>query len=142
VTTPPETIILDNEAVVALLDVTHPKHRSVLPFLEGTAQRRSRNPARRVLVPVAVRVEAGWDRHSAGAAVINRVSGATDVPLDADSADGAQRLRQAAGVSVVDAAVAEVARTARPPVVILTSDVDDMTRLARAIGGDIRVVRV
>jgi hypothetical protein len=136
------TVILDSEAVTALSDVRHPKHRALLPYLEGTAQRRSRNTLQRVLVPVAVRIEAGWDRTDPKAAVVHRVSGARDVPLTGDAANKAERLRAATGVSVVDATVGEAADAAPKPVVILSSDVDDVRKLAELIRGDIRVVRV
>jgi hypothetical protein len=136
------TVILDSGAVTALSDVRHPKHRALLPYLEGTAQRRTRNTSQRVLVPVAVRIEAGWDRTDPKAAVVNRVSGARDVPLTGDAANKAERLRAATGVSVVDATVGEAADAVPKPVVILSSDVDDVRKLAELIRGDIRVVRV
>lgn len=139
---PAVTVILDNEAVAALSDIHHPKHRAVLPYVEAAAQRRSRNTAYRVLVPVAVRIEAGWNRTDTVAAVVNRVSGARDVPLTGDAADNAQRLRAATGVSVVDSTVGEAADSAPKPVVILTSDVDDMRKVAQQIRGEVRVVRV
>ncbi|MPY83672.1 MAG: hypothetical protein GEV00_10185 [Actinophytocola sp.] len=138
----PATVILDNEAVAALSDIRHPKHRALLPYLEGIAQRRARDTSLRVLVPVAVRVEAGWDRTRPKAAVVNRVSGARDVPLTGDAADTAQQLRGATGVSVVDATVGEAADAAAKPVVILTSDADDMRALAERIDGEVRVQRV
>jgi hypothetical protein len=139
---PVATIVLDNEAVAALLDTRHPKHRTALTYLEGIAQRRIRDPQRRVLVPVAVRVEAGWDRTDPQAAGINRTSGARDVPLTGEAANAAQRLRAATGVSVVDSSVAEAASSAPKPVVILTSDVDDMRSLASHLEGDVRVIRI
>ncbi|MPY96717.1 MAG: hypothetical protein GEU97_01740 [Actinophytocola sp.] len=110
--------------------------------MEGIAQRRARHPSQRILVPVAVRIEAGWDRTSRKAAVINRVSGARDVALTGEAANSAQRLRAATGVSVVDATVGEAAEAAPKPVVILTSDVDDMRALASRISGEVRVERV
>lgn len=140
--TPAAAVILDTEAVDALFDVHHPKHRTVLPYIERTAQRRTRDPAVRVLVPVAVRVEAGWDRTDPGAAVINRVSGATDVVLTGEAANRANRLRALTNVSVIDATVAEAADAAPKPVVILTADVGDMTALAGHIAGEVRVVQV
>lgn len=138
----PATVILDNEAVAALFDIHHPKHRALLPYLEGIAQRRASDTSLRVLVPVAVRVEAGWDRTSPKAAVVNRVSGARDVPLTGDAANTAQRLRAATGVPVVDATVGEGADAAAKPVVILTSDADDMRAIAERINGEVRVQRV
>lgn len=113
------TVILDSEAVAVLSDAGHRKHRALLAYLEGIAQRRARNPSHRVLVPVAVRIEAGWDRTDPKATVVNRVSGARDVALTGKAANTAQQLRAATGVSVVDATVGEAANTAPKPVVIL-----------------------
>jgi hypothetical protein len=135
------SLVLDNEAVAALADVRHPKHRAALGFLEGAQRRRGRSQFR-VLVPVAVRVEAGWDRHDRASATINRVSGARDHPLTGDGANVAHRLRQATGVSVVDATVGEAAAAAPKPVVILTSDRSDMTALATLVEGEVRVIRL
>lgn len=139
---PVATVILDNEAVTVLSDVGHGKHRALLAYLEGIAQRRARTPSRRVLVPVAVRIEAGWDRTNPKAAVVNRVSGARDVPLTGEAANRAERLRAATAVSVVDATVGEAAETAPKPVVILSADVADMHKLAQRLHGEIRVERV
>jgi hypothetical protein len=62
------TLILDNEAVQALLDPHHVKHRRVLAHLTGLAQRRARKGTGTAVVPTAVRVEAGWDRREPRAA--------------------------------------------------------------------------
>ena len=140
---PPRTIVLDNEAVQALLDPTHRKHRAVLAHLEVRNQRqRGRRMSIRVLVPVAVRVEAGWDRTAATAADINRISAAVDVDLRRGGADRAAQLRQTAEVSVVDATVGQAAESATHPAVILTSDIDDMTRLADTLDGDVRAISI
>jgi hypothetical protein len=139
---PAATVILDSEAVNALSDVGHRKHRALLAYLEGAAQRRARNPSRRVLVPVAVRIEAGWDRTDPKAAIVNRVSGARDVPLSGEAANRAEQLRAATGVSVVDATVGEAAESAAKPVVILSSDIDDMRKLAQRIHSEVRIERV
>lgn len=141
--TAPRSIVLDNEAVQALSDPTHRKHRAVLAHLEVRNQRqRRRQVVIQVLVPVAVRVEAGWDRTAATAADINRISAAVDVDLRHAGADRAAQLRQAANVSVVDATVAQAAEAAPHPAVVLTSDTDDMTRLAAALEGRVRVVGI
>ena len=66
-------MVLDNEAVQALVELTHPKHRAVLAHVEAVVTSRKRGSATRLLVPTSVRVEAGWDRTRAEAAVINRV---------------------------------------------------------------------
>lgn len=136
-------MILDNEVVQALADPTHRKHRAVLAYLEVRNQRqRRRRVTSQVLVPVAVRIEAGWDRTATTAADINRLSAAVDVDLRPAGADRAAQLKQAAGVSVVDATVGEAAESAEDPAVILTSDVDDMTRLTAIVDGDVRVVGI
>jgi hypothetical protein len=90
---PAATIILDSEAVNVLSDVDHRKHRALLPYLEGAAQRRACNPSHRVLVPVAVRIEAGWDRTYPKAAIVNRVSGARHIALSGEAANRAEQLR-------------------------------------------------
>jgi hypothetical protein len=136
-------MVLDNEAVQALLDPTHHKHRAVLAHLEVRNQRqRRRRVSLQVLVPVAVRVEAGWNRTAATAADINRISAAIDVDLQRAGADRAAQLRKTADVSVVDATVGQAAEAAAQPAVILTSDTDDMTRLAATLEGNVRVVGI
>jgi hypothetical protein len=136
-------LVLDNEAVQALADVNHPKHRRALAFLEVANQRsgRRRQPVS-VVVPVAVRVEAGWDRSAPAAAVLNRISRARDVVLDGPAADRAAHLRSQSGVSVVDATVARAAEVLPGPAAILTSDVTDMRRLAALVEGEVRVVHL
>jgi hypothetical protein len=130
-TTQPKTVVLDNEAVVALADVAHPKHQAVLALIEVTNQRRARNERLSVVVPTAVRVEAGWDRTDPAAAQLNRISRAVDVDLDAAGANRCVGLRRLVPeASVVDATVALAAEAARlQPVTIITSDADDITRL-------------
>ncbi|MBA2495835.1 MAG: hypothetical protein H0V33_01850 [Acidimicrobiia bacterium] len=83
-------VFLDNEAVHALADPGHRKHRTVLAHLAVVARRRRRGLGQRVVVPTAVRVEAGWDRHDPAAAVINRHT-VIDASLDPATADTATR---------------------------------------------------
>lgn len=138
----PATVVLDNAAVQALLDVSHRKHKRAMSFVDEVNRRGQRRAARStIVVPVAVRVEAGWDRASPGSAAVNRCSRARDAILDGPAADRATRLRETAGGSVVDATVGEAAEAADGPVVVLTSDVSDMHRLASTRSG-IRVVRI
>ena len=127
----PGTVVLDNEAVTALADVRHSKHRAVLAVLELANQRRARNERLRVIVPTAVRVEAGWDRTAASAAELNRISRATDVLLDAVAANRCVQLRRLVPeASVVEASVAQAAEaSALQPVTIVTSDAGDIGRL-------------
>jgi hypothetical protein len=141
--TPPATLVLDNEAVQALADVSHRKHRRVLAFVEAANERsgRRRQPLS-VVVPVAVRIKAGWDRRVPVAATLNRISRARDVVLDGRAADRAADLRGQTGVSAVDATVAQVAETFTGPVMILSSDTSDMRRLAAVVEGNIRVAHL
>jgi hypothetical protein len=57
-------VVLDNEAVQALASPHHPKHRKVLAHLEVVERRKRHAVAISLVVPAAVRVEAGWDRTS------------------------------------------------------------------------------
>jgi hypothetical protein len=136
-------VVLDNEAVQALARVTHPKHRRVLSFIEEINQRNQRRRLQTsVVVPAAVRVEAGWDRTARDASLLNRLVRARDLPLDGPAADRSVQLRRAAAVSVVDATVGQAAEATGSPTVILTSDTADMGRLADLLAGEVRVVQV
>lgn len=124
------SLVLDNEAGQALLDPTHRKHRRALAAVEVVASRTARRAgSMRLLVPTAVRVEAGWDRRVAGAAATNRIR-AGDVPLDPPAADRAAAVRNVLGVSVADAHLAVAAEDAPRPVAVLTSDEPDVRRIA------------
>ena len=76
------------------------------------------------------------------AAVVKRVSGARDIPLSGEAANWAGQLRAATGVSVVDATVGQAAESAAKPVVILSSDIDDMRKLAQRIHCESEIQRV
>jgi hypothetical protein len=142
-TTAPVTLVLDNEAVQALGDVNHPKHRRALAFVEVANQRSGRRRQRlAVVVPVAVRIEAGGDRRAPSGAMINRITRARDVVLDHSGADRGAEIRQQLHVSAVDATVAQVAESSPQPAVILTSDASDMRRLSAHVAGDVRVVHL
>lgn len=119
------TVVLDNEAVQALLDVSHPKHKVVAGHLVAVTARRKRGGAWQVVVPTTVRVEAGWDRTRPSAAAINRFR-ISDVALDTHAADGAARLRAIQRCSVADAHIGQIGRAADGAVVVLTSDPDDI----------------
>ena len=123
------TVILDNEAVQALSDVTHAKHRNVLAHLVGIAGRRRRGDDVAAVVPTTVRAEAGWDRTDARSATINRLRIA-DRPLDGVTANLVASIIGRTGVSVADAHVGAVARGAVGDVVVLTSDPGDMVRVS------------
>jgi hypothetical protein len=75
------TILLDNEAVQALADPSHRKHRRAVGYAQVVISRKARGAAVTVAVPAAVRVEAGWDRTAPAWAFVNRLRIA-DIPLD------------------------------------------------------------
>jgi len=129
--TRPRTVVLDNEAVQALGASTHPKHARVIAYVQVVAQRKRNAVPLDVVVPTAVRVEAGWDRRARSAALINHLRIA-DVPLDTASANDAAHLVARLHVSVADAhigaAVAVVAD--RGAVAIITSEPEDMAAVS------------
>lgn len=131
-------IVLDNEAVQALRDPAHPKHRRVVSHVQVVASRKRRAEPIGIVVPAAVRVEAGWDRTSPTWAFANRLRIA-DSPLDVPSANTAAAIRARTGVSVADAHVGAVMRSASDArLTVLTSDPGDM----RQIAGDAEVTIV
>ena len=133
-------LVLDNEAVQALRDEHHPKHRQVLAHLAGIVVRRRRGLDVSAVVPTSVRVEAGWDRTQPEAAAINRLR-VVDHTLDAAAANIAATIAEGLAVSVADAHVGAVIRSLpHDEVMVLTSDPGDITRVA----GDrpVRPVRV
>src|SRR5258708_25177605 len=130
-------VVLDNEAVQALQDPAHPKHRRVVSLAQVVASRKRRAAAIEVVVPTAVRVEAGWDRTSAAWVFPNRLRIA-DIPLDAAQASTAAAIRSPTGVSVADAhlgAVIQAAPTGQ--ITVVTSHPGDMRLVAG--GKDITV---
>lgn len=136
------TVVLDNEAVQALIDPGHHKHRAALAVVEATAARnRRRAGAARLVVPTTVRVEAGWDRRAPASATINRLR-ITDADLDRDTADQAVRLRLRLGVSVADAHLGAVIAVAPEPRTVVTSDTDDLRRIADELEVEITIVRL
>jgi predicted nucleic acid-binding protein len=123
-------VLLDCEAVQALRDPAHRKHRRVLGEVEVALKRAVRTHRARVAVPAAVRVEAGWDRTSPAWAFANRFR-ITDIPLDVGHADMAAGIAKRTGVSVADAHLGAAIRAADADrVTVLTSDPDDMRRVA------------
>ena len=134
------TVVFDNEAIQALIDPANAKHRRVLAVVEAVAARNGRRSGSiRLVVPTAVRVEAGWDRRSAGAAVINRLR-IDDAVLDRGAADQATRVRLALAVSVADAHLGATLDTTPGPHAILTSDPADMRRISQYVGIDTRIL--
>lgn len=123
-------VILDNEAVQALASPRHPKHRKVLGHMEAVEHRKRHAAAISLVVPAAVRVEAGWDRTSAQWAFLNRLR-ITDIPLDAANANAAAAIHEQAKVSVADAHIGATVQSAvNAEVTVLTSDPADIRRVA------------
>jgi hypothetical protein len=136
------TVVLDNEAVQVLADPAHSKHRRILAALQAVAGRNRRQAgSARLVVPTCVRVEAGWDRRAPGGAAINHVR-AEDIPLDAGAADKATRVRADLGVSVTDAHLAAVLDATAGPHAVLTSDIDDLRRIATHLDVRLNIVAV
>ena len=123
-------MVLDNEAVQALASPVHPKHRKVLSHLEAVERRKRRAAAISLVVPTAVRVEAGWDRTSTQWAFLNRLRIA-DVSLDTAAASTAAAIHEQAQVSVADAHVgATVQSVPNAEVTVITSDPGDIRKVA------------
>jgi predicted nucleic acid-binding protein len=123
-------VILDNEAVQALRDPAHRKHRRVVSQMQVVASRKLRGTEVQVVVPTAVRVEAGWDRRSPRWAFPNRLRIA-DIPLDTTEASEAAAIRSGNGVSVADAHLGAVIQSASADqLTVITSDTADMHLVA------------
>lgn len=136
------TVMLDDEAVQALLDPRHRKHRSALAVMEATAARNLRRAGIvHVVVPTAVRVEAGWDRSAPGAAAVNRLR-VDDAALDSTAADRAVPIRSRLGVSVVDAHLAAVIAATAGPHAVVTSDADDLRRVSAQLAVEATIIVV
>lgn len=123
------TLILDNEAIQALSQPNHGKHRIVVAHLAGVVTRRRKGAVVSVVVPTAVRVEAGWDRSDPRTSAVNRLR-VLDRPLDTGAANLAAKILDRTGVSVADAHIGAVVQSLIGDVVVLTSDPDDMIRVA------------
>jgi hypothetical protein len=95
-----QIVILDHEAIHALSDVGHAKHRLVIALMQMTAHRRGKGRNVHVLIPAAVRVESGWDCSRPSAAIIDRLR-IIDVALDSDSANRAANIT-AANITAVN----------------------------------------
>jgi len=120
------SIVLDNEAVQALSDPVSAKHRPVVAHLAAVVARRRRGRVVDVVVPTAVRVEAGWDRTTPSAAAINRFR-VGDHALDPSCANVAAQIQRVTSAGVADAHLgATVRRLSSNDVVVLTSDPDDI----------------
>lgn len=131
-------VLLDNEAVQALRDPAHRKHRRVIGEVLVTGTRTAGAMSIQIAVPAAVRVEAGWDRTAAAWAFVNRL-GIVDVPLDISHADAAAGIAKRTGVSVADAHLGAAIQAAGTDyVTVITSDPGDMRKVAE--GRQVNVV--
>ena len=125
-------VVLDCETIQALRDPGHPKHRRVVSHAQVVASRKRHAVAIQMVVPTAVRVEAGWDRTSPAWAFTNRLRIA-DSPLDTASANTAADIRDRTGVSVADSHMGTVIQSApHDQITVVTSDPGDM----RLVTGD------
>ncbi|MCL2848720.1 MAG: hypothetical protein FWE61_01585 [Micrococcales bacterium] len=118
-------IVLDNEAVQALMDRHHPKHARVLAHLAAAAHTQTSAPLE---VPATVMVEAGWDRSDPRLAELNRLHPLVD-PLDEQRSRECVHLMGRRRAGVVDTHVAALANCRPDPVTVLTSDRDDLEPL-------------
>lgn len=136
------TVILDNEAVQALIDLKSRKHRFVLSAVELATRRNKRRTGEVTLVvPTTVRVESGWDRTTATAVAVNRLQ-FEDAELTGRIADRAAAVRSALNVSVADAHLAAVLGDTKGPHAVVTSDRKDLGRIAAHLGIRVNVVPV
>jgi predicted amidohydrolase len=123
-------ILLDNEAVQALADKAHSKHRRVLNEVLVANRRATRALSFGIAVPAAVRVEAGWDRTAPSWAFVNQL-GMVDIPLGSEHSDAAAGIRKRTGVSVAAAHLGAAIQMAESKhVIVITSDPDDMRTVA------------
>lgn len=135
-------VVLDNEAVQALRDPAHAKHRRVVSYVQVVASRKKRAEAIGIVVPTAVRVEAGWDRTSPAWAFPNRLRAADSV-LDTGSGNMAAAVRARTDVSVADAHIGAVLRAGTDVrLTVITSDPGDMRRLAQDADADVTIVTI
>jgi hypothetical protein len=82
-----------------------------------------------LVVPAAVRVEAGWDRTSPQWAFLNRLR-IMDVVLDAAHANLAAAIHEQAQVSVADAHIGATVQSAPDTdITVITSDPGDIRRV-------------
>jgi hypothetical protein len=123
---PVRHLVLDNEAVSALLATT-PQHTKRAQVLKAIMAANGRT-----VVPTAVRCEALWDRTRQRSAAAN-LHAKDDDPLDRAAADRNVQLRMAVpAASIVDASVIVSAERLRggDVVEVLTSDPRDLAALA------------
>jgi predicted nucleic acid-binding protein len=136
------TVVFDTEAVQALADQAHPKHRRVITAVTIVARwNKRRAGSARLVVPTSVRVEAGWRRQAPTSASLNQL-GLHDAPLDTRTADRAAHFSVMLRLSVADAHLAAVVEATDGPHVVFTSDVGDLRRIAKRLDRPIEIVAV
>ena len=134
------TIILDNEAVQAVTDPTHAHHREVIAHFAGVVSRRRRGVSIDTIVPTTVRVEAGWDRSTPGAAAINRLR-VRDHALDTAMGNSAASIHKTTGLGPADAHIGTTVRSVSSgDVIVLTSDPTDIATVSAPLTP--RIVRI
>jgi hypothetical protein len=139
---PARTVILDNEAVQALAEPSHRKHRRVLAVVEAAASRNLRHAGSVILaVPTAVQVEAGWNRKVPRTATLNRLR-VDRPPLGGPTADNAAAIVSAVLVSVADAHLAVSLKASPGPHAVMTSDEHDVRRGANHVGVPVTIVKL
>ena len=126
----PAALVLDNEALKALADRHHAKHRVMLEKIAAAQYESRRGAGVRVVTPTAVRIEALVSRQAPENATLGRFN-VQDITLDSTRADRCVALAAAATATAVDATVAEAAESeARTRLVsIYACDLADLTRL-------------
>jgi len=140
--TPPRTVLLDNEAVQALADPAHRKHRRILAAVEVAARRNLRRAGSvSLVVPAAVQVEAGWNRRVPRTAALNRLR-VDRRPLDFAAADAAAGVVAAIGLSVADAHLAVTLAVTPGLHTVFTNDEGDVRRGVDHVGVAVTVVPV
>jgi predicted nucleic acid-binding protein len=98
--------------------------------MEAVERRKRQAAAISLVVPAAVRVEAGWDRTAPQWAFLNRLR-ITDIPLDAAHANAAAAIHDQAQVSVADAHIGAAVRSApNTDITVITSDPADIRKVA------------
>ncbi len=129
-----QLVLLDNEAVQALMNSRHPRHRRAVAVIKVAAGRRRKALPIEVVMPTAVRVEAGWNRREPRAALINLFR-IRDAELDRAAADTAAGLVTAHGVSVADAHLGAViaVRAQDSAITVVASDPDDVRVVAGSV---------
>ena len=136
------TVILDNEAVQALADPAHHKHRRVLAAVQATASRNLRHAGSiSLVVPTTVQVEAGWGRQQPRHAALNRLR-ISRPGLDGRTADNAAEVVSSTGVTPADAHITVTLKATTAPHAVITSNEPDIRRGANHVGISVVIVRV